>query len=113
MKHSEFWKAVETVYGSAYGSSLAQDLVVPGLRATCAEALDAGVPPREVWHALCDETRVSDADRWVFSRGRSTACVSAIIDTPCVRMGFEHMFVYSAPQTTFARLVFTRPDNAR
>ena len=65
MKHSEFWKAVETVYGSAYGSSLAQDLVVPGLRATCAEALDAGVPPREVWHALCDETRVSDADRWV------------------------------------------------
>ena len=68
MKHSEFWKAVETVYGSAYGSSLAQDLVVPGLRATCAEALDAGVPPREVWHALCDETRVSDADRWVFAR---------------------------------------------
>ena len=66
MKHSEFWKAVETVYGSAYGSSLAQDLVVPGLRATCAEALDAGVPPREVGHALCDETRVSDADRWVF-----------------------------------------------
>ena len=51
MKHSEFWKAVETVYGSAYGSSLAQDLVVPGLKATCAEAL---------------ETRVSDADRWVF-----------------------------------------------
>ena len=35
MKHSEFWKAVETVHGSAYGRSLAQDLVVPGLGATC------------------------------------------------------------------------------
>lgn len=66
MKHSEFWKAIETVHGSAYGRSLAQDLVVPGLRATCVEALDAGVPPREVWHALCDETQVADADRWVF-----------------------------------------------
>ena len=112
MKHSEFWKAVDTVYGSAYGSSLAQDLVVPGLRATCAEALDAGVPPREVWHALCDDAG-QRCRPLGFSRGRSTACVSAIIDTPCVRMGFEHMFVYSAPQTTFARLVFTRPDNAR
>ena len=66
MKHSEFWKAVETVHGSAYGRSLAQDLVVPGLGATCVEALAAGVAPREVWHALCDETQVSDADRWVF-----------------------------------------------
>ena len=56
MKHSEFWKAVETVHGSAYGRSLAQDLVVPGLGATCVEALAAGVAPREVWHALCAES---------------------------------------------------------
>ena len=66
MKHSEFWRAVETVYGSAYGRSLAQELVLPGLRSTCVEALDAGIPPREVWQALCDETQVGDADRWVF-----------------------------------------------
>ena len=66
MKHSEFWKAVETVHGSAYGRSLAQDLVVPGLGAPGGVARAAGVPPREVWHALCDETRVGEADRWVF-----------------------------------------------
>ena len=66
VKHSEFWRAVETVYGSVHGRSLAQDLVLPGLGATCVEALAAGVPPREVWHALCDETRVGEADRWVF-----------------------------------------------
>ena len=69
MKHSEFWKAVETVHGSAYGRSLAQALVVTGLGAPCVEALAAGVPPREVWHALCDETRVGEADRWVFREG--------------------------------------------
>ncbi|MDU0349249.1 DUF3046 domain-containing protein [Actinomyces sp. MRS3W] len=66
MKHSEFWRAVDTVFGSAYGRSLAQDLVLPGIGRTGVEALDAGVPPRDVWHALCDETDRSDAERWVF-----------------------------------------------
>ena len=66
MKHSEFWKAVETVHGSAYGRSLAQDLVVPGLGATCVEALARGEAPRRVWDALCDETDVTEADRWAY-----------------------------------------------
>lgn len=66
MKHSEFWQALETVYGSAYGRSLAQDLVLPGIDQTSVDALAAGVAPRDVWHALCDETEVSEADRWVF-----------------------------------------------
>ena len=66
MKHSEFWKALEEVFGPAYGRSLAQDLVLAGTGATCVEALEAGRTPREVWHSLCDETEVSDADRWVF-----------------------------------------------
>ena len=42
VKHSEFWRAVETVHGSAHGRSLAQDLVLPGLGATCVEALARG-----------------------------------------------------------------------
>lgn len=66
MKHSEFWRAVEDVFGPAHGRSLAQDLVLPGLGATCAQALAEGASPREVWHALCDETEVTEEDRWVF-----------------------------------------------
>lgn len=66
MNHSEFWAALEEVFGSAYGRSLAQDLVLPGLGTTCVEALDSGVAPRDVWHALCDETEIGEADRWVF-----------------------------------------------
>ncbi|WP_454931895.1 DUF3046 domain-containing protein [Actinomyces oricola] len=65
MRHSEFWLSVETVFGPAYGRSLAQDLVLPALGATCAQALEAGQPPREVWHALCDETERSEAERWI------------------------------------------------
>ncbi|WP_103063667.1 DUF3046 domain-containing protein [Actinomyces qiguomingii] len=65
MKHSEFWRAVDTVFGAAYGRSLAQDLVLTSIGTTGVQALDNGVPPREVWNALCDETDRSDADRWV------------------------------------------------
>ena len=66
VKHSEFWNAVETVFGSAYGRSLAQDLVLPGLGVTCAQALDDGVAPERVWSLLCDETERTDAERWIF-----------------------------------------------
>ncbi|AMD88283.1 DUF3046 domain-containing protein [Actinomyces radicidentis] len=66
MKHSEFWSAVDTVFGSGYGRSLTQDLVLPGIGMTSVDALEAGVAPRDVWGALCDETDRSDADRWVF-----------------------------------------------
>lgn len=66
VKHSEFWRAVETVHGSAHGRSLAQDLVLPGLGATCVEALARGEAPRRVWDALCDETDVTEADRWAY-----------------------------------------------
>ena len=66
VKHSEFWSAVETVFGSAYGRSLAQDLVLPGLGVTCVQALDDGVAPERVWSLLCDETERTDAERWIF-----------------------------------------------
>lgn len=70
MKHSEFWQALETVFGSAYGRSLARDLVLPSLGQTCQDALEAGVSPRQVWDALCDETDASAADRWVYREDR-------------------------------------------
>ena len=66
VKHSEFWGAVEAVFGSAYGRSLAQDLVLPELKVTCVQALANGVAPERVWALLCEETERSDAERWIF-----------------------------------------------
>ncbi|WP_067782460.1 DUF3046 domain-containing protein [Actinomyces vulturis] len=70
MKHSEFWNALDEVFGSAYGRSLAQDLVLSALGTTASEALDKGQSPRDVWHALADDMELSDAQRWVFREDR-------------------------------------------
>ncbi|GGH46341.1 DUF3046 domain-containing protein [Microbacterium album] len=57
MRRSEFLRAVEDEFG-ARASSLLSDLVLPGLERTPSEALESGVPPREIWLALCDEMDV-------------------------------------------------------
>jgi hypothetical protein len=42
-------------FGAAYARTLASDQVLGALGSrTAREALDAGVPPRDVWFALCD-----------------------------------------------------------
>jgi hypothetical protein len=65
MRHSEFWQAMDAVFGRAYAKSLAADLVLGALGGrTAAEALDAGAEPRDVWNALCDAKDVSEAERW-------------------------------------------------
>lgn len=58
MKLSEFWVAMEHEFGAVYARHLARYLV-PGDfgDATVQEALDAGVPVRQVWLAVC---RVQD-----------------------------------------------------
>ncbi len=49
----------------ARGDSLVADLVLPGLGgSTAAEALKGGVPPREIWLALCDATDVPRERRY-------------------------------------------------
>lgn len=59
MKLSEFQRAVSDEFGSAYGQTLLTDLVLGELGGrTAQEALSAGIPPREVWLALCRETGV-------------------------------------------------------
>lgn len=63
MKHSEFWKVVQETFGT-YGRSLAEDLVLVGLGRTSVQALADGVPPRQVWDALCDEMELDEATRW-------------------------------------------------
>jgi hypothetical protein len=58
MRLSEFTRAVDDEFGGR-GASLIADLALSGLgQQTAAEALDAGVPAREVWLALCAETDV-------------------------------------------------------
>ncbi|MDN4473639.1 DUF3046 domain-containing protein [Demequina zhanjiangensis] len=59
MRHSEFWKLMDAVFGEVYAPTLARDHALTALDSrTCVQALDDGVPPRDVWHALCDEMEV-------------------------------------------------------
>jgi hypothetical protein len=59
MKLSEFQRAVVDEFGSGYGQALLTDLVLAELGGRTAQgALAAGIPPREVWIALCRETGV-------------------------------------------------------
>ncbi|MFW7413966.1 DUF3046 domain-containing protein [Demequina sp. SO4-18] len=59
MRHSEFWALLDDVFGVDYSRSLARDLALDGLSSrTSAEALADGTPPRDVWHALCDQMDV-------------------------------------------------------
>ncbi|BAJ73270.1 hypothetical protein MTES_0306 [Microbacterium testaceum StLB037] len=58
MRRSEFDRAVAEEFG-ARGGSLLTDLVLSAVGGrTPAEALSAGVEPRDVWLALCAETDV-------------------------------------------------------
>jgi hypothetical protein len=46
-------------FGASYARTLAGDQVIAALGGrTAAQALDAGVRPREVWHAVCDAMQV-------------------------------------------------------
>lgn len=65
MKRSEFWDALEAVYGPTLGRSLVVDLYLPSLRMTASEAMDAGQDPDRVWVALIEETGRDEAARWI------------------------------------------------
>ncbi len=68
MRRSEFDRAVDDEFG-ARGSSLTVDLVLPAVGdRTAAEAMAAGVPPREVWLALCAATEVPAERRYGVGR---------------------------------------------
>jgi hypothetical protein len=46
-------------FGAAYARTLAGDQVIAALGSrTAVQALDAGVPPRDVWVAVCDAMQV-------------------------------------------------------
>ncbi|GAA4714634.1 DUF3046 domain-containing protein [Nocardioides conyzicola] len=53
MRHTEFWARMEQALGSSYARSWAMSFVMRELDGrTAIEALDAGVPPKEVWLAV-------------------------------------------------------------
>jgi hypothetical protein len=63
MRRSEFLRAVDAEFGGR-GSSLVSDLILTQLAGrTANQALDAGVPPRDIWLALCAETDVPQERR--------------------------------------------------
>lgn len=65
MRNREFWQLVDEVFGPAYGRTLAADQVLSALgERTVEQAIEDGVEPRVVWHALCDAMDVPDARRW-------------------------------------------------
>lgn len=69
MRHSEFWQLAEEVFGPDYARSLASDIVLSQLGGrTPVQGLDAGIPPRDVWEALCDAQDVPPEQRWIDTR---------------------------------------------
>ncbi len=65
VRYREFWDLVDDVFGRAYGRSIVGDQVLEQLGGrTAARAIEEGVEPRAVWHALCDAMQVPDAERW-------------------------------------------------
>ena len=68
MKDSEFWKALEQVFGPALGRSLVADLYLPRFGDTAKGALAAGEDPDSVWEALVAEAEAPEEARWVHRR---------------------------------------------
>ncbi|WP_284756765.1 DUF3046 domain-containing protein [Curtobacterium sp. ME-Dv--P-122a] len=59
MRVSEFWRAVDQVFGEAYGAVVTRDVVLEGLGGRSAvDALAAGIDARRVWDAVCDSQDV-------------------------------------------------------
>lgn len=64
VRRSEFLRAVDDEFGGR-ATALLHDLVLDAVGgSTATEAMDAGVPPREVWLALCAETDVPAERRY-------------------------------------------------
>lgn len=53
MRHTEFWNRLDAALGPAWAGTWAEMFVIGELGSrTAKEALDAGVPPKEVWAAV-------------------------------------------------------------
>ncbi|UMG92679.1 DUF3046 domain-containing protein [Nocardioides sp. TF02-7] len=53
MRHTEFWARLDHHLGRSYSRTWAEQVVIGDLdHRTAKEALDAGVPPKQVWEAV-------------------------------------------------------------
>lgn len=59
MRLSQFWQLMDDEFGRAYARTLARHQSLPDLSgATVDEALDRGIAPRRVWHAVCEQMQI-------------------------------------------------------
>ena len=64
MRHTEFWSRLEGALGRSYYRSWAPQFVMADLGGrTAQEALDAGMPPKQVWAAVWQALELPVADR--------------------------------------------------
>ena len=64
MRHTEFWARMEQSLGPAYARSWADMFVMGELGGrTASQALEAGVPPKEVWRAVWSALELPASER--------------------------------------------------
>ena len=64
MRHTEFWERMDAALGPSYARAWADQFVMSELGGrTAREALEAGVPPKEVWRAVWEALGLPPVDR--------------------------------------------------
>jgi hypothetical protein len=64
MRYTEFWTRMEAALGRSYARFWAGQTVLAELDGrTATEALDAGVPPKQVWAAVWSALELPPGDR--------------------------------------------------
>ena len=64
MRLQEFWSRLEEQFGSMRAQSVTRDHVFSALGGrTALDALEAGIPTRRIWLAICEEYDVPRKDR--------------------------------------------------
>lgn len=63
MRESRFWALMEDEFGENYAHVLAGELVISRYQLTARAALAAGLPPRDVWEAICEQQDVPEERR--------------------------------------------------
>lgn len=64
MRHTTFRRLMAEEFGEIRAEMLAQDHVLSALGGrTVDEALEAGMPPKDVWRVICDEFEIPEERR--------------------------------------------------
>jgi hypothetical protein len=64
MRHTEFWERMDRHLGPTYSHVWARSVVIAALGGRTAEqALDQGVPPKQVWRAVWEVLELPETER--------------------------------------------------